>query len=78
MNRKTIRCGDRHIQCSAEKQVIRFQGFIKAIIHNVVNALFYAGPEFKSTPWNGHPLFNAFIKAAVDHQSEGKNLKAVA
>jgi CTP synthase len=20
-------------------------------------------PEFKSTPWNGHPLFNAFIKA---------------
>ncbi len=35
-------------------------------------------PEFKSTPWNGHPLFNAFIKAAVDHQSGGKNLKAVA
>jgi len=35
-------------------------------------------PEFKSTPWNGHPLFNAFIKAAVDHQSAGKNLKAVA
>ena len=25
-------------------------------------------PEFKSTPWNGHPLFNAFIKAALDHQ----------
>ena len=23
-------------------------------------------PEFKSTPWNGHPLFNAFIKAAMD------------
>lgn len=22
-------------------------------------------PEFKSTPWAGHPLFNAFIKAAV-------------
>ncbi|WP_294764758.1 CTP synthase [uncultured Rhodoferax sp.] len=35
-------------------------------------------PEFKSTPWNGHPLFNAFIKAAVDHQSGGKSLKAVA
>ena len=35
-------------------------------------------PEFKSTPWNGHPLFNAFIKAALDHQSGGKNLKAVA
>ena len=35
-------------------------------------------PEFKSTPWNGHPLFNAFIKAALDHQSAGRNLKAVA
>ena len=35
-------------------------------------------PEFKSTPWNGHPLFNAFIKAALDHQTGGKNLKAVA
>ena len=37
-------------------------------------------PEFKSTPWNGHPLFNAFIKAALDHQAagKGKNLKVVA
>ncbi|MDP1656694.1 MAG: CTP synthase [Hylemonella sp.] len=36
-------------------------------------------PEFKSTPWDGHPLFNAFIKAALEHQSAGKkNLKAVA
>jgi CTP synthase len=25
-------------------------------------------PEFKSTPWDGHPLFNAFVKAAVDQQ----------
>jgi len=25
-------------------------------------------PEFKSTPWDGHPLFNAFIKASVAHQ----------
>ncbi|MDP3650968.1 MAG: CTP synthase [Rhodoferax sp.] len=32
-------------------------------------------PEFKSTPWNGHPLFNAFVKAALDHQTEGKSLK---
>ena len=24
-------------------------------------------PEFKSTPWSGHPLFNAFIKAALEH-----------
>ncbi len=35
-------------------------------------------PEFKSTPWNGHPLFNAFIKAALDHQAQGKSLKVVA
>jgi CTP synthase len=35
-------------------------------------------PEFKSTPWNGHPLFNAFIKAAVEHQATGMGLKAVA
>jgi CTP synthase len=38
-------------------------------------------PEFKSTPWNGHPLFNAFIKASLDHQAQGqgqdRNLKAV-
>ena len=35
-------------------------------------------PEFKSTPWAGHPLFNAFIKAALDHQAAGKSLKVVA
>ncbi len=35
-------------------------------------------PEFKSTPWAGHPLFNAFIKAALEHQAAGKSLKAVA
>ena len=35
-------------------------------------------PEFRSTPWNGHPLFNAFVRAALDHQSQGRNLKAVA
>ena len=35
-------------------------------------------PEFKSTPWAGHPLFNAYIKAAFDHQVEGKALKVVA
>jgi CTP synthase len=26
-------------------------------------------PEFKSTPWDGHPLFNAFIKAATHHKA---------
>ena len=26
-------------------------------------------PEFKSTPWDGHPLFTAFIKAALDHKT---------
>jgi CTP synthase len=35
-------------------------------------------PEFKSTPWDGHPLFNAFIKAALDQHLAGVNLKAVA
>jgi CTP synthase len=35
-------------------------------------------PEFKSTPWNGHPLFNAFIRAALDNQSASSALKAVA
>ncbi|MFG6439440.1 CTP synthase [Roseateles sp. LKC17W] len=27
-------------------------------------------PEFKSTPWGGHPLFAAFIKAALDHKQK--------
>ena len=27
-------------------------------------------PEFKSTPWDGHPLFNAFVKAALAHQEQ--------
>jgi len=36
-------------------------------------------PEFKSTPWDGHPLFNSFVKAALDHQALDKPpLKAVA
>ena len=26
-------------------------------------------PEFKSTPWDGHPLFIGFVKAALDHQA---------
>ncbi len=41
-------------------------------------------PEFKSTPWDGHPLFNAFVKAALAHQADagaaeaaGGKLKAV-
>jgi len=37
-------------------------------------------PEFKSTPWSGHPLFNAFVSAALVHQkAENKQpLKVVA
>jgi CTP synthase len=27
-------------------------------------------PEFKSTPWGGHPLFNSFVQAALAHQAE--------
>ena len=26
-------------------------------------------PEFKSTPWDGHPLFISYIKAALAHQA---------
>ena len=30
-------------------------------------------PEFKSTPWDGHPLFNAVVKAGLDqHKSNRK------
>ncbi len=42
-------------------------------------------PEFKSTPWDGHPLFNAYIAATLAHrstagveQAAAKPLKAVA
>ncbi len=27
-------------------------------------------PEFKSTPWDGHPLFNGYIKAAIDNMGQ--------
>jgi CTP synthase len=33
-------------------------------------------PEFKSTPWGGHPLFTSYVKAALDHQLEGTATKA--
>ena len=26
-------------------------------------------PEFKSTPWDAHPLFNSYIHAALEHQA---------
>jgi CTP synthase len=37
-------------------------------------------PEFKSTPWGGHPLFTSFVKAALDHQHahEGSVQRAAA
>jgi CTP synthase len=35
-------------------------------------------PEFKSTPWDGHPLFNAYVKAALEHKAAGKTLAPVA
>ncbi|MEO6973451.1 MAG: CTP synthase [Rhodoferax sp.] len=43
-------------------------------------------PEFRSTPWAGHPLFNAFIAAAMMHRDQAAaehpaavaNLKVVA
>jgi CTP synthase len=35
-------------------------------------------PEFKSTPWAGHPLFNAYIRAALERHGQQHQLKAVA
>ncbi|WP_372657250.1 CTP synthase [Hydrogenophaga sp.] len=35
-------------------------------------------PEFKSTPWNGHPLFNAFVHAAVAQQSASQAVPVAA
>ncbi len=36
-------------------------------------------PEFKSTPWAGHPLFTSFIKAALEqHARRTEPVKAVA
>jgi CTP synthase len=29
-------------------------------------------PEFKSTPWAGHPLFISYVKAALAHHAAGK------
>jgi CTP synthase len=35
-------------------------------------------PEFKSTPWNGHPLFNAYIHAALARHSKQREARAAA
>ena len=35
-------------------------------------------PEFKSTPWDGHPLFISFVKAALAHQTNPASLRAAA
>jgi len=35
-------------------------------------------PEFKSTPWDGHPLFISYVKAALDHQRASRSEKAAA
>ena len=35
-------------------------------------------PEFKSTPWDGHPLFNAYIHAALQHHREQRKARASA
>ncbi|MBQ0935011.1 CTP synthase [Ideonella paludis] len=32
-------------------------------------------PEFKSTPWDGHPLFKSYIRAALDHQAARQQAK---
>ncbi|MDP9044742.1 MAG: CTP synthase [Pseudomonadota bacterium] len=35
-------------------------------------------PEFKSTPWDGHPLFISYVKAALDHQRAAQEQKVAA
>ena len=37
-------------------------------------------PEFKSTPWGGHPLFTSFVQAALAHQADrlGAGIRAAA
>jgi len=35
-------------------------------------------PEFKSTPWAGHPLFTSYVKAALQHQAEASQKEKVA
>jgi CTP synthase len=48
----------------AEKQLVE-------IIELPDHPWFVAGqfhPEFRSRPWEPHPLFASFIKAALDHQ----------
>jgi CTP synthase len=35
-------------------------------------------PEFKSTPWGGHPLFKSFIEAALTHQTSRSTQKVAA
>jgi len=35
-------------------------------------------PEFKSTPWAGHPLFSSYVKAALQHQAEASQKEKVA
>jgi len=35
-------------------------------------------PEFKSTPWAGHPLFNAFVRAALQRHTSTTPEKALA
>jgi CTP synthase len=32
-------------------------------------------PEFKSTPWDGHPLFSSYVRAALSAQAAGKRTK---
>ena len=35
-------------------------------------------PEFKSTPWDGHPLFNSYIQAAISYQTARQSARQAA
>ncbi len=62
---KALEAGGLHISgIWAEKQLVE-------IIELTGHPWFVAGqfhPEFRSKPWAPHPLFAAFIRAAMDHQ----------
>ena len=35
-------------------------------------------PEFRSTPWDGHPLFISYVKAALEHHQARTTEKVAA
>jgi CTP synthase len=61
-----------------EKNGLRFSGIwaekqLVEVIEVPDHPYFVAGqfhPEFRSRPWDPHPLFATFVRAALRHQQE--------